>query len=96
MDGIGEIENRANCSKCNFSEVRKNDILWTLCDRDIPYLIEQIKQISAERDAAVAELKYLGDCVVCKHNSANCPFEDNGHEKCFEWRGPLSTIPETP
>ena len=27
-------------------------------------------------------------CVVYKHNKYPCEREDNGHVRCFEWRGP--------
>ena len=38
-------------------------------------------------DAAVRDLKYLGDCSTCRHNQYPCEMEDAGHE-CWQWRGP--------
>jgi len=42
--------------------------------------IEEIKQLQED-------LKLIGSCSVCKHNHFPCEREDNGHVKCFEWRG---------
>lgn len=51
---------------------------------------ETYKQLEAERDAAVADLKSYRCCHGCKHLGVgfnepclHCDFENN----CFEWRG---------
>ena len=50
-------------------------------------LKERIDKLERERDAAVEDIKMIGTCILCKHNQYPCDREDNGHEKCFEWRG---------
>ena len=47
----------------------------------------ELEQVKRERDAAECDLKYLGDCVVCKYNKVPCLREDAGHKTCFQWRG---------
>lgn len=47
----------------------------------------ELGQVKRERDAAECDLKYLGDCVVCKYNKVPCLREDAGHKTCFQWRG---------
>lgn len=47
----------------------------------------ELEQVKRERDAAIRDLRYLGDCVTCKYNKAPCPREDIGHKNCFQWRG---------
>ena len=46
-----------------------------------------LEQVKRERDAAIRDLRYLGDCVTCKYNKDPCPREDVGHKTCFQWRG---------
>ena len=47
----------------------------------------ELEKLKRERDAAIRDLRYLGDCVTCKYNKAPCPREDIGHKSCFQWRG---------
>lgn len=51
---------------------------------------KRIRQLEAERDAVVADLKSYRCCHGCKHLGVgfnepclHCDFENN----CFEWRG---------
>lgn len=54
-------------------------------------LREQIKQISAERDAAISDMQLSeakqSFCPICKHKygSTGCPISNKGCE--FQWRG---------
>ena len=56
--------------------------------KEDPKVSAENAQLRQERDAAVRDLAYSGSCVVCKHNKYPCEREDNGHVRCFEWRGP--------
>lgn len=56
--------------------------------KEDPKVSAENAQLRQERDAAVRDLAYIGSCVVCKHNKYPCEREDNGHVRCFEWRGP--------
>ena len=56
--------------------------------KEDPKVSAENAQLRQERDAAVRDLAYIGSCVVCKHNKDPCEREDNGHVRCFEWRGP--------
>ena len=48
----------------------------------------QLAESQRREQAAIKDLELLGSCVVCEYNSFPCDREDNGHETCFEWRGP--------
>lgn len=60
---------------------------WETLNELCKNLHDELEQVKKERDAAVWDLKYLGDCVVCKYNNVPCPREDAGHKTCFQWRG---------
>lgn len=65
------------------------------CAKENTELIEKIDRLEsenarlkAERDAAVADLKRIGECALCRKNGEQPACEDReGHERCFEWRG---------
>ena len=71
--------------------------LKPFCDESFPYdemiadaarkASDELEQVKREQDAAIRDLRYLGDCVTCKYNKAPCPREDIGHKTCFQWRG---------
>lgn len=55
-------------------------------------LLEKIKQLERERDAAVADLATIHKCEPCKHRTSNS-YTSNECFGCvnfcnFEWRGP--------
>lgn len=38
--------------------------------------------------AAIEDIRRIAPCSLCKHNGKQpCENENEGHEKCFEWRG---------
>lgn len=66
-------------------------------------LREKLEQVTAERDAAIADLKILSDCDYCKYDCKNyeeddCRFCSVKKCKCktckdgssWEWRGPIA------
>ena len=57
------------------------------CQAENEQLRVELEQVKREWDAAIRDLRYLGDCVTCKYNKAPCPREDIGHKTCFQWRG---------
>lgn len=60
---------------------------------DIPALLAEVKRqaaeiaaVTAEQDAAIADINLLEDCSVCKHH--DCDSCDLAGTECrFEWRG---------
>ena len=60
------------------------------------YLRDKLKQLKAERDAAVKDLSFVSECRVCKHYGCNiskepCRYCSVRNDK-WEWRG----LPEPP
>ena len=59
-----------------------------LADEVIRNLKSDNASLKAERDAAAADLKRIGECALCRKNGEQPACEDReGHERCFEWRG---------
>lgn len=86
---IKEIETRQR----DFIGYVNSDILHKQ-EQYITYLLSEVERLTAENaqlkrecDAADEDIKMIGTCILCKHNQYPCSREDNGHEKCFEWRG---------
>lgn len=60
--------------------------------RENAELLEKVKQLEKERDAAVADLATIHKCEPCKHRTSNS-YISNECLDCvnfcnFEWRGP--------
>ncbi len=63
-------------------------------------LLEKVKQLERERDAAVADLATIHKCEPCKHRTSNS-YISNECLDCvnfcnFEWRGPCEENTENP
>lgn len=59
---------------------------WEAEKRLLQKTREQLASVTAERDAAIADINLLEDCSVCKHH--DCDSCDLAGTECrFEWRG---------
>jgi hypothetical protein len=65
---------------------------------DIPFLLAEVKRLTAERDAAVEDLKRVPQvwpCFACKHTGKMSNRCHGFDRDCFEWRGVQEVAHET-
>lgn len=78
---IQQLESKLECSQMTI-----DGLTATLLKCDTV-----IKQLQAERDAAVADLKVVDVCTVCKHDGTRADVEPcswcSSIHTAFEWRG---------
>lgn len=48
---------------------------------------QELAEVKAEREAAIADLKKLKDCSVCAHLDTDCPHGHCEEGEEFGWRG---------
>lgn len=73
------------------------------CEKTIEELREELKRVKAEREAALADLKYIASCECCSYGCKNLEVDhcfDCGEKECrcrnclggdcWEWRGPVA------
>lgn len=73
------------------------------CEKTIAELREELKRVTAERDAALADLKYIASCECCAYGCKNLEVDhcfDCGEKECrcrnclggdcWEWRGAVA------
>lgn len=84
--GIDSSDLQLNLDFDEFNKV--TEALNRLADyEDTNLMPKEIVQLKTENEAAMNELKYYGDCTICKYNQIPCPREARFHEQCFLWRG---------
>lgn len=55
---------------------------------DIERLEAENAAMREKLEAAIEDIRRIAPCSLCKHNGKQpCENENEGHEKCFEWRG---------
>ena len=55
------------------------------CNKDLFYLLGEIERLTAERDAAIADLTMIENCGTCKHEGI-C-VQETCNSGLYEWRG---------
>lgn len=92
--GCPYCEECAIASDCNPMQKDLQEYIQQLeefVNRKIVELFEKIEQLQAERDAAVADLKVVDVCTVCKHDGTRADVEPcswcSSIHTAFEWRG---------
>lgn len=94
---------RAECRNGQGGKVMNEDALALLQQKEQENTeqAERIQQLEAERDAAVKELKRIGNCLCCEHDNlctllfpncvecekTDCPCHTCEHRSNWEWRG---------
>ncbi|AYH41605.1 hypothetical protein A5N82_13385 [Christensenella minuta] len=82
------------CDRCG-KELTDRDRTTICLECEVALAEEVIKNLEAENAAlreklaaAIEDIRRIAPCSLCKHNGKQpCENENEGHEKCFEWRG---------
>jgi len=80
----------------DFHDFKRDAFFIANAPSDIAYLLSENKRLTAERNAAIAEIPKV--CDFCKHkdfcnspdygdDDSECPCEDPDSHDNFEWRG---------
>lgn len=100
VNTLRECAVATQCSKCVVF-CGNDECLFTAAAKVIESLAAELEQIKRERDAAVEQVKVLGACAYCKHDSfcshtipdcmncknERCPCYVCGHQSQWQWRG---------